>query len=62
MRVGVVGLGCMGASTPRRLMKAGHSSAFLFTWFGSRKQRTFAEETLAALRFDFGGPVEPTKK
>ena len=37
-------------------------SASLFARFRSRKQHTFAEKMLSAMRFGFGGHVEPTKK
>jgi 6-phosphogluconate dehydrogenase len=37
-------------------------AASLFTRFRSRKQHTFAEKMLSAMRFGFGGHVEPTKK
>jgi 6-phosphogluconate dehydrogenase len=37
-------------------------AASLFTRFRSRKQHTFAEKVLSAMRFGFGGHVEPTKK
>jgi 6-phosphogluconate dehydrogenase len=34
----------------------------LFTRFRSRQQHTFAEKILSAMRFGFGGHVEPNKK
>ena len=37
-------------------------AASLFARFRSRKQHTFAEKMLSAMRFGFGGHVEPTKK
>jgi 6-phosphogluconate dehydrogenase len=37
-------------------------AASLFTRFRSRKQHTFAEKVLSAMRFGFGGHVEPAKK
>jgi 6-phosphogluconate dehydrogenase len=37
-------------------------AASLFTRFRSRQQHTFAEKILSAMRFGFGGHVEPTKK
>jgi 6-phosphogluconate dehydrogenase len=37
-------------------------SASLFARFRSRKQHTFAEKMLSAMRFGFGGHVEPPKK
>jgi 6-phosphogluconate dehydrogenase len=37
-------------------------AASLFTRFRSRKQHTFAEKVLSAMRFGFGGHVEPNKK
>ena len=36
-------------------------AASLFTRFRSRQQHTFAEKILSAMRFGFGGHVEPTK-
>ena len=36
-------------------------AASLFARFRSRKQHTFAEKTLSAMRFGFGGHVEPKK-
>jgi 6-phosphogluconate dehydrogenase len=36
-------------------------AASLFTRFRSRKQHTFAEKILSAMRFGFGGHVEPKK-
>ncbi|OYV39790.1 MAG: 6-phosphogluconate dehydrogenase (decarboxylating) [Rhodospirillales bacterium 20-64-7] len=37
-------------------------SSALFTRFRSRKDHTFAEKVLSAMRFGFGGHVEPGKK
>ena len=37
-------------------------AASLFTRFRSRQQHTFAEKVLSAMRFGFGGHVEPPKK
>jgi 6-phosphogluconate dehydrogenase len=37
-------------------------AASLFTRFRSRKSHTFAEKVLSAMRFGFGGHVEPAKK
>ncbi len=37
-------------------------AASLFTRFRSRQQHTFAEKILSAMRFGFGGHVEPAKK
>jgi 6-phosphogluconate dehydrogenase len=37
-------------------------AASLFTRFRSRQQHTFAEKVLSAMRFGFGGHVEPGKK
>jgi len=37
-------------------------AASLFTRFRSRQQHTFAEKILSAMRFGFGGHVEPPKK
>jgi 6-phosphogluconate dehydrogenase len=37
-------------------------AASLFTRFRSRQQHTFAEKVLSAMRFGFGGHVEPKKK
>jgi 6-phosphogluconate dehydrogenase len=37
-------------------------AASLFTRFRSRQQHTFAEKILSAMRFGFGGHVEPSKK
>lgn len=37
-------------------------AASLFTRFRSRQQHTFAEKILSAMRFGFGGHVEPGKK
>jgi 6-phosphogluconate dehydrogenase len=37
-------------------------SSALFTRFRSRQQHTFAEKILSAMRFGFGGHVEPGKK
>jgi 6-phosphogluconate dehydrogenase len=37
-------------------------SSALFTRFRSRQQHTFAEKILSAMRFGFGGHVEPAKK
>ncbi|HBK08501.1 MAG TPA: decarboxylating 6-phosphogluconate dehydrogenase [Acetobacteraceae bacterium] len=37
-------------------------AASLFTRFRSRQQHTFAEKVLSAMRFGFGGHVEPAKK
>jgi 6-phosphogluconate dehydrogenase len=37
-------------------------AASLFTRFRSRKAHTFAEKVLSAMRFGFGGHVEPAKK
>ncbi|HVY14283.1 MAG TPA: decarboxylating 6-phosphogluconate dehydrogenase [Rhodopila sp.] len=37
-------------------------SASLFTRFRSRQDHTFAEKILSAMRFGFGGHVEPAKK
>ena len=37
-------------------------AASLFTRFRSRQDHTFAEKILSAMRFGFGGHVEPTKK
>ena len=37
-------------------------AASLFTRFRSRKQHTFAEKVLSAMRFGFGGHVEPKQK
>jgi 6-phosphogluconate dehydrogenase len=37
-------------------------AASLFTRFRSRQSHTFAEKVLSAMRFGFGGHVEPTKK
>jgi 6-phosphogluconate dehydrogenase len=37
-------------------------AAALFTRFRSRQQHTFAEKVLSAMRFGFGGHVEPGKK
>ena len=37
-------------------------AASLFARFRSRKQHTFAEKVLSAMRFGFGGHVEPGKK
>jgi 6-phosphogluconate dehydrogenase len=45
MQIGVIGLGCMGVS--------------LFVRFRSRQEHMFAEKVLSAMRFGFGGHVEP---
>jgi 6-phosphogluconate dehydrogenase len=37
-------------------------AASLFTRFRSRQQHTFGEKILSAMRFGFGGHVEPKKK
>jgi 6-phosphogluconate dehydrogenase len=37
-------------------------AASLFTRFRSRQQHTFAEKVLSAMRFGFGGHVEPARK
>ena len=37
-------------------------AASLFTRFRSRQSHTFAEKVLSAMRFGFGGHVEPPKK
>jgi 6-phosphogluconate dehydrogenase len=37
-------------------------AASLFTRFRSRQDHTFAEKILSAMRFGFGGHVEPPKK
>jgi 6-phosphogluconate dehydrogenase len=44
MQIGVIGLGL---------------AASLFTRFRSRQDHTFAEKILSAMRFGFGGHVEP---
>ena len=50
MKLGMVGLGRMGANMMRRLIGGGR--------FRSRKDHTFAEKVLSAMRFKFGGHVE----
>jgi len=37
-------------------------AASLFARFRSRQQHTFAEKVLSAMRFKFGGHVEPTRE
>jgi 6-phosphogluconate dehydrogenase len=53
MQIGVIGLGRMGGNISRRL------SAALYTRFRSRRDHTFAEKILSAMRKGFGAHVEP---
>ncbi|MGB9114222.1 NAD(P)-binding domain-containing protein [Bradyrhizobium sp.] len=75
MQLGMIGLGRMGGNIVRRLMRHGHMTvvydkdpkavaaiAALFARFRSRKEHTFAEKILSAMRAGFGGHREPAKK
>jgi 6-phosphogluconate dehydrogenase (decarboxylating) len=73
MQLGMIGLGRMGGNIVRRLMKHGHTTvvydkgpkavaAALFARFRSRKQHTFAERILSAMRAGFGGHREPRQQ
>lgn len=57
MQTGVVKLAMVEEAVPAEVL-----SASLFTRFCSRQQHSFAEKTLSAMRFGFGGHVEPANK
>ena len=73
MQIGVIGLGRMGGNITRRLMQNGQTimaaieeavpadvlSAALYARFRSRRDHTFAEKILSAMRKGFGAHVEP---
>jgi 6-phosphogluconate dehydrogenase len=73
MQIGVIGLGRMGGNITRRLMQNGQTimaaieeavpadvlSAALYPRFRSRRDHTFAEKILSAMRKGFGAHVEP---
>ena len=67
MKIGLVGLGRMGAGIAKRLRRDGHLEAVerivptpaiaaaLFARFNSRDDNSFAMRLIAALRSEFGG-------
>ena len=69
MQMGRVGLGRMGANMVRRLTHGGHAavdeggpahvlSAALYERFSSRGKADFADQLLAAVRYQLAGHVE----
>ena len=66
MQFVMIGLGRMGASMLRRLLKRGHvcvvhdvqPAAALFARFTSRGNADFASRVLSAMRHEFGGHDE----
>ena len=66
MQLVMIGLGRMGASMLRRLLKRGHvcvvhdvqPAAALFARFTSRGNADFASRVLSAMRHEFGGHDE----
>jgi 6-phosphogluconate dehydrogenase (decarboxylating) len=74
MQIGLIGLGRMGASMARRLLRGGHQcvvhdvspeavpahvlAAALFERFSSRGEAEFQDRLLSAMRYEFGGHVE----
>ena len=66
MQLGMIGLGRMGASMVRRLLKRGHAcvvhdvrpAAALFARFPSRGNADFGNRVLSAMRYESGGHVE----
>jgi 6-phosphogluconate dehydrogenase (decarboxylating) len=55
MRLGMMGLGRMGANMVRRLLKNGHER------FSSRGEADYADRLLSAMRFGFGGHLEKSR-
>jgi 6-phosphogluconate dehydrogenase (decarboxylating) len=63
VKIGMIGLGRMGASMVQRLLHKGHECvAALFARFASRGQADFSNRVLSAMRAEFGGHVEKTDK
>jgi 6-phosphogluconate dehydrogenase (decarboxylating) len=52
MRIGMIGLGRMGANMASRILGAGGER------FSSRGESEFANRLLSALRYEFGGHEE----
>jgi 6-phosphogluconate dehydrogenase len=63
IQIGVIGFGRTGGNIVRRPIEEAVSadvlSAALYARFRSRREHTFAEKVLSAMRKGFGGHVEP---
>ena len=57
MRIGMIGLGRMGANMVRRLVRGGHECV-VFDRDRSTTPGAFASKALSAMRFEFGGHAE----
>jgi hypothetical protein len=68
MQLGMIGLGRTGGNSVRRLMKQARfadrdpRTATLYAGFRSRKEHTFSEKILSAMRAGFGGHREPQQQ